>query len=198
MSLHKRNSNPECYTCKLYQELLWWLSGKESACDAETRVDAGSLPDSGRSPGEGNGNLFRYSCLENPMDRGAWRVTVHGGLKGVWTWLSNSVTTKLYQTLKEKAILILQKFLQILKEGISHTSFRRLVRCWVAQLCLTLCNPMDCSLPGSSVLGDSPGKNTGVGCHAFLQEIFPTQESNLCLLNSLLIGPAGKPFRRLI
>ena len=41
--------------------------------------------------------------------------------------------------------------------------------CLVAQLCLTLCDPMDCSVPGPSVHGDSPGKNTGVGCHAFLQ-----------------------------
>ena len=40
----------------------------------------------------------------------------------------------------------------------------------VTQSCLTLCDPMDCSLPGSSVHGDSPGKNTGVGCHALLQE----------------------------
>ena len=47
--------------------------------------------------------------------------------------------------------------------------------CLVTQLCLTLCNPMDCSLPGSSVHGDSPGKNTGVGCHSPLQGIFPTQ-----------------------
>ena len=46
------------------------------------------------------------------------------------------------------------------------------------QLCLTLCDLMDCSLPGSSVLADSPGKNTGVGCHALLQGIFPTQGSN--------------------
>ena len=52
----------------------------------------------------------------------------------------------------------------------------------VAQSCLTLCDPMDCSLPGSSVDGDSPGKNTGVGCHALLQWIFPTQGSNLGLL----------------
>ena len=43
--------------------------------------------------------------------------------------------------------------------------------------------PMDCSLPGSSVHGDSPGKNTGVGCHALLQEIFPTQGSNPSLLH---------------
>ena len=50
--------------------------------------------------------------------------------------------------------------------------------CLVLQSCLTLCDPMDCSLPGSSVHGDSPGKNTRVGCHFFLQGIYPTQESN--------------------
>ena len=52
------------------------------------------------------------------------------------------------------------------------------VLCLVAQSCLTLCNPKDCSPPGSSVHGDSPGKNTGAGCHALLQRIFPTQGSN--------------------
>ena len=52
----------------------------------------------------------------------------------------------------------------------------------VTQLCLTLCNPMDCSPPGSSVHRDSPGKNTGVGCHFLLQGIFPTQGSNPGLL----------------
>ena len=54
--------------------------------------------------------------------------------------------------------------------------------CLVAQSCLTLCDPMDCSLPGSSVHVDSPGKNTGVGCHALLQGIFPTQGLNPGLL----------------
>ena len=49
--------------------------GKESACNAG---DPGSIPGLGRSPGEGNGNPLQYSCLENPMDRGAWRATVHG------------------------------------------------------------------------------------------------------------------------
>ena len=48
----------------------------------------------------------------------------------------------------------------------------------VAQSCPTLCEPMNCSLPGSSVHGDSPGKSTRVGCHALLQGIFPTQGSN--------------------
>ena len=52
------------------------------------------------------------------------------------------------------------------------------VLCLVIQSRPTLCDPMDCSPPGSSVHGDSPGKNAGVGCHAFLQGIFPTQGSN--------------------
>ena len=52
------------------------------------------------------------------------------------------------------------------------------VLCLVAQLCSNLCNTMDCSPPGSSVHWDSPGKNTGMGCHALLQGIFPTQGSN--------------------
>ena len=47
---------------------------KESACNAG---DPGSIPGSGRSPGEGNGKPLQYSCLENPMDRGAWQATVH-------------------------------------------------------------------------------------------------------------------------
>ena len=47
---------------------------KASACNAG---DLGSIPGSGRSPGEGNGNLLQYSCLENPMHGGAWWATVH-------------------------------------------------------------------------------------------------------------------------
>ena len=43
--------------------------------------DVGSVPGSGRSPGGGRGNPFQYACLENPMDRGAWRAPVHGVAK---------------------------------------------------------------------------------------------------------------------
>ena len=50
--------------------------------------DVGSIPGSGRSPGEGNGNPLLYSCLENPMDKGAWQGTVHGVAKSQ-TRLSN-------------------------------------------------------------------------------------------------------------
>ena len=49
--------------------------GKEFACDT---ADPGSISLSRKSPGEGNGKPFQYSCLENPMDRGAWQATVHG------------------------------------------------------------------------------------------------------------------------
>ena len=50
-------------------------NGKESACNAG---DPGLIPGSGRSSGKGNGNPLQYSCLENPMDRGAWWAIVHG------------------------------------------------------------------------------------------------------------------------
>ena len=52
------------------------------------------------------------------------------------------------------------------------------IACLVTQSCLTVCDPKDCSPPGSSVHGDSPGMDTGVGCHVLLQGIFPTQGSN--------------------
>ena len=65
----------------------------------------------------------------------------------------------------------------------------------VALSCPILCNPMDCSLLGSSVHGDSPVKNTGVGCRALLQGIFPTQGSRDSTLqvDSLPSEPPGKP-----
>ena len=53
----------------------WWLNGKESTCNAG---DPGSFPGLGRSLREGNSNPLQYSCLENPMDRGAWWATAHG------------------------------------------------------------------------------------------------------------------------
>ena len=61
-----------------------WRSGKESACQGRDTRDVGLIPGCGRSPGEGHGNRLQYSCLENPMDRGAWWATVHGSQKN-WT-----------------------------------------------------------------------------------------------------------------
>ena len=64
-----------------------WLSSKESTCNAGDAIDAGLIPESGRSPGGGNGNPLQYSCRENPMDRGAWWATVHRVTKS-WTRLN--------------------------------------------------------------------------------------------------------------
>ena len=63
-------------------------ASKESAWNAG---DTGLIPGSGRHPGEGNGNSLQYSCLENPMDRGAWGATVHRVTKS-WTGLAGLST----------------------------------------------------------------------------------------------------------
>ena len=60
--------------------------GKESACSVGDAGEMGSIPGWGRSSRGGHGNPLQYSCLENPMDRGAWQATVDGVAKS-WTWL---------------------------------------------------------------------------------------------------------------
>ena len=137
---------------------------KKSACSAG---DLGLIPGSGRSPGEGNGNLFQYYCLENPMDRGAWQSTIHRVAR-----VGHDLGTK-----PPPPSIFLVKIYHL--DGMFQTNML------VSQLCLTLCDPMDYSLPDSSVHGQniSPGKNTEVDSHSLLQGIFPTQESNLGLLH---------------
>ena len=61
---------------------------KNLPANAGDARDAGPIPGSGRSLAEGNGNLLQYSCLENPIDRGAWRATVHRVTKS-WAQLSD-------------------------------------------------------------------------------------------------------------
>ena len=62
--------------------------GSDGKVSAYNAGDPASIPGSGRSPGEGNGNPLQYSCLENPMHGGAWLATVHGVAKS-WTRLSD-------------------------------------------------------------------------------------------------------------
>ena len=71
--------------------LPWLLSSKESACNAG---DAGLIPGLGRFPREGSDNPLQYSCLENPMDRGAWQAIVHEVTKDQ-TQQPNNTTTGL-------------------------------------------------------------------------------------------------------
>ena len=88
-----------------------------------------------------------------------------------------------------------QRSLYICK--LVHILLRPVLCAVLSHPVVSLCNPMDCSPPGSSVHRDSPGKNTGVSCHALLQGIFPTQGSNLCLpyyqAESLPLHHLGSP-----
>ena len=73
-----------------YKKQLGFPSGtvvKNLPANAENTRDADSIPEWGRSPGGGNGNQLKYSCVENSTDRGAWQVTVYGVTKS-WTRLN--------------------------------------------------------------------------------------------------------------
>ena len=69
------------FTVISYYYILGFPGGSEGKASACNAGDPGSIPGWGRSPGEGNGNPLQYSCLENPMDGGAWWATVHGVTK---------------------------------------------------------------------------------------------------------------------
>jgi len=73
----KPNSNLKT-VCNILMGFPGGSDSKESACSSG---DLGLIPASGRSPGEGNDKPFQYSCLENPVDRGAWQATIHGVAK---------------------------------------------------------------------------------------------------------------------
>ena len=75
-------------------------------------------------------------------------------------------------------MLSLVSFTPAIQHTLVPKQWASLVLCLVAQLCLTLYDPMDCGPPGSSIHRDSPGKNTGEGCQALLQGILPMQGSN--------------------
>ena len=66
---------------KIWTQLKDFPGGSDGKASAYSAGDLGLIPGSGRSPGEGNGNPLQYSCLENPMDGGAWLATVHGVAK---------------------------------------------------------------------------------------------------------------------
>jgi len=76
----------------LYFECIYVYMGFPGGSDSKESVfsagDTSLIPESGKSPGEGNGNPLQYSCLENSMDREAWQATVHGVAKG-WIQLSD-------------------------------------------------------------------------------------------------------------
>ena len=111
--------------------LIWasWAALVSSEGDVG---DAGSIPGSGRSPGEGHGHPLQYSCLENPMDRGAWQALVHGVPKRQ-TWLKLCSTQILIQwnypgSLRWPRVLTgpLQRARGRQKVGVGERTVRRL------------------------------------------------------------------------
>ena len=93
----------------------WYLSGKESACNAGVTGDLGSIPGQERSPGRGHGNLLQYSCLENLVDRGAWWATVHKVAK------SGTQLKQLSTYTHPKCIIWIRKMLQNLSDLLKMT-----------------------------------------------------------------------------
>ena len=116
--------------------------GKESACNAG---DLGSIPGLGRYLGEGNGYPLQFSCLENPVDRGACWATVHGVVR-----VRRDLATKQQQPGEDyaAAAAALPRWDVPVSEDAAAAAAAK-----APQSCPTLCDPMDCSLPGSSVHG---------------------------------------------
>ena len=109
---------------------------KNLSANAGDIRDEGLIPGLGRSPGRGNGNPLQCSCLENPMETGAWWATVHRVAKS-WTWL---------KWLSTHTVPVLMKHMLL----FSCYSGSNLQKNWTP-----LGSLMDCSLPGSSVHGIS-------------------------------------------
>ena len=100
--------------CIKYFYLGTFKGGSEVKASACNVGDLGSIPGSGRFPGEGNGNPLQYSCLENPMDGGAWWATVHGVSK---------------ETRLSERLNLREELKQSIWEGLAGKGPRRY--CWV-------------------------------------------------------------------
>ena len=146
----------------LYTSILYGgqFSNKQFASNAGDTV---SVPRSGRSPGEGNGNPLQYSCLGNPIDRGVWQDTIRGVAESNTTKQQQKYQLYFNKTTGKNAftIFILSYFpifLILIRLSVYHFT----------------------EIPITFILvpWNSPGQNTGEGSLSLLQEIFPTQGSN--------------------
>ena len=134
------------------------------------------LPDPGSNPGVPHCEQMLYHLSHQGSPRG-------NGL------VRDLFSSKWFKALSSKFKQLINLELVFVFSGALH--------CVHAQSCLTLCNPMDCSPPDSTVHGTFPGKDTGVSCLFLLQEVFMTQRLNPCLLHwqvgSLLLCHLGSP-----
>ena len=130
--------------------------------------DVGSIPGSGRSSGGGNGNPLQYSCMEISMTRGTWWAAAHGVCKELDTtertehtrmpsWFLSKFFCLPHPSLRNNAGSNLPFFLRGLPESVHHldqeTAAAAAAAAKLLQSCPTLCDPIDGSLPGSSVHG---------------------------------------------
>ena len=113
---------------------------KASACSAG---DLGSIPGSGRSPGEGNDNPLQYSCLENPMDGGAWWAVVHGIPKS-WTRLSDFTFTFLLQGQGPQVHSLYLCLYFCAVNGFISTSFLDSIYIWIYEYSFSLSDTSLC------------------------------------------------------
>ena len=178
-------------------ELVRWRGGRSwEECSDQRVVTSKTLG------WEGEGRLWDAELQvrkELSDGKGEWMLLCEWKLIMIFTLFSISMVFSLHQKKrrKKKGQNTLSK-IQLLPDPHSSSGFTVLLKsmskyfwkvwafsfawcvvlCLLIQLCPTLCGPMDCSLPGSSIHGDSPGKNTRVDCHDLLQGIFPTQGLN--------------------
>ena len=149
---------------------------KASACSPG---DLGSIPGSGSSPGEGNGNPLHYSCLENPMNRGVWQAIIYGIARvGYDLALSPSefcfltcavnlsyfsIHIPMYSRQSCRLPFIPKTFIslqpQILPWTLATSAAAAAAK--LLQLCLTLCSPIDGSPPGSNIHGILQARTLG-------------------------------------
>ena len=160
----------------------WWsgFSGgsvvKNLPADLGDTGDMGSITGLGRSPGGGHGSPLQDSCLENPMDRGAWRSPVHGVSELTWPSDWACARTHADDHLGQRAVCVLREWDM---GGGAHTG-------GIIKWSVKWRSAVSESLWPHALYSpwDSPGGNTGVGSLSLLQGTFPTQGSNLGLPRS--------------
>ena len=104
-----------------------WLSSKHSACNVEAPGDKGSIPGMGSSLGEGHGNPFQYSCLENPMDGGAWWAAVYGKTKSRTRLKQLNTHTNHIKKMKNENHMISSRDKEKAFDKIKHQFIRKIL-----------------------------------------------------------------------
>ena len=124
--------------------ILLFPGGSNGKVSVYSEGDPGLSPGLGRSPGEGNGNPLQYYCLENPMDRGAWKGTVHGAAKS-WTRLSDVPVIPVSKNKNKKLqknFLFACLFVCLLKKDWRDRLLLRFTLQSIPGWCLTLVTPI--------------------------------------------------------